>query len=77
MWRRKGFGFRSSVTKSGRKDMRFATGIRRSSAQRRGDRIRGSKTRARAAGKKSSGPWAYIILPSDKNLPAASASSDC
>ena len=52
MWRRKGFGFRSSVTKSGRKDMRFATGIRRSSAQKRGDRIRGSKTRARAAGKK-------------------------
>ena len=52
MWRRKGFGFRSSVTKYGRKDMRFATGIRRSSAQRRGDRIRGSKTRARAAGKK-------------------------
>ena len=29
------------------------------------------------SGKKSSGPRAYIILPSDKDLPAASAFSDC
>ena len=34
MWRRKGFGFRSALTKSGKKEMRFATEIRRSSAQR-------------------------------------------
>ena len=52
MWRRNGFSFRSALTKSGKKDMRFATGIRRSSAQRNGDRIRGYKTRGRAAGKK-------------------------
>ena len=52
MWRKKGFSFRSSLTKSGKKDMRFATGIRRSSAQRRGDSFRGYKTRGRAAGKK-------------------------
>ena len=32
--------------------MRFATGMRRSSAQRRGDSVRGYKTRGRAAGKK-------------------------
>ena len=29
------------------------------------------------SGKEISGPRAYIILPSDKDLPAASASSDC
>ena len=52
MWRKKGFSFRSSLTKSGKKDMRFATGFRRSISQRRGDRARGYKTRGRAAGKK-------------------------
>ena len=52
MWRKKGFGFRSSLTNSGKRDMRFATGIRRSIAQRRGDKVRGYKTRGRTAGKK-------------------------
>ena len=52
MHAKKGFSFRSSLTKSGKKDMRFATGMRRSSAQRRGDSVRGYKTRGRAAGKK-------------------------
>ena len=32
---------------------------------------------SKISGKKSSGPWSDMILPSDKNLPAVSASSDC